>query len=185
MPSLAGMKTFSISQIARACGLSRSTLLFYDRLGLLRSSGRTGAGYRVYKDQDLKRLMRIRQLREAGLSLREIRCVLANGGTPGTRLLEERMRKTGEDIVALKNQQRLLAGMLRKVASGKRPRCVDKQMWIEMLKAAGMDQNAMNRWHAEFERRSPDGHQEFLLSLGIPPNEAARIRSFSRGTAGI
>jgi MerR family transcriptional regulator, thiopeptide resistance regulator len=181
MPSWADMKTYSISQIGRACGLSRSTLLFYDRLGLLRCSGRTGSGYRVYSDKDLNRLTRIRQMREAGLSLKEIGSVLATGGTPGTRLLEQRMRKTAEDIVNLKNQQRLLAGMLRKVASGKRPRCVDKQMWIEMLKAAGMDASAMNRWHEEFERRSPEGHQEFLLSLGIPPSEAARIRGLSRG----
>jgi DNA-binding transcriptional MerR regulator len=175
------MKTYSISQLARACGLSRSTLLFYDRKGLLKSSGRTGSGYRVYSGKDLNRLMRIRRLREAGLSLKEVRSVLASGGTPGTRLLEDRMRKTAGEIVSLKNQQRLLAGMLRKAASGKRPRCVDKRMWVEMLKAAGMDQGAMNRWHTEFERRSPEGHQEFLLSLGIPPNEAARIRGFSRG----
>lgn len=178
------MKTYSISQIARACGLSRSTLLFYDRLGLLRSSGRTGSGYRVYSPKDLKRLMRIRQFREAGLSLKEIRSVLATGGSPGARLLEQRMRRTAEEIVGLKNQQRLLAGMLRQVAAGTRPRCVDRAMWVEMLKVAGMDQNAMNRWHREFERRSPDGHQEFLLSLGIPPNEAAGIRSLSRGEAG-
>ncbi len=181
MPSFSAMRTYSISQIARAGNLSRSTLLFYDRKGLLKSSARTGSGYRVYTDKELNRLMRIRQLREAGLSLKEIRSVLARGGSPGTRLLEQRMRKTAEEIVVLKNQQRLLAGMFRRVAIGKRPRCVDKQMWIEMLKAAGMDQRAMNRWHAEFERRSPDGHQEFLLSLGIPPNEAARIRSLSRG----
>lgn len=181
MPSWADMKTYSISQIARDCGLSRSTLLFYDRLGLLRCLGRTGSGYRVYSDKDLLRLRRIRQLREAGLSLKEIRAVLATGGNPGTRLLECRMRKTAEDIIRLKNQQRLLAGMLRKVASGKRPQCVDKQMWVEMLKAAGMDANAMDRWHEEFERRSPEGHQEFLLSLGIPPTETARIRSLSRG----
>ena len=71
--------------------------------------------------------------------------------------------------------------MLRGVASGKRPRCVDKQMWIEMLKAAGMDQHAMARCHTEFEQRTPDGHQEFLLSLGIPPEEVTRIRRLSRG----
>ena len=81
--------------------------------------------------------MRIRRFREAGLSLKEISSVLATGGTPGTRLLEQRMRQTAEDIVGLKNQQRLLAGMFRKVASGKRPQCVNKEMWIEMLKAAG------------------------------------------------
>ncbi len=175
------MKTYSISQIARACGLSRSTLLYYDKLGLLRASGRTGSNYRYYTQQDLERLQRIGRFREAGLSLKEIRSVLSSGGTPGTRLLEKRMRETAENIVGLKKQQRLLAGMLRKVASGKRPACVDKQMWIEMLKAAGMDQNAMDRWHSEFERRAPDGHQEFLLSLGITAEEAVHIRRLSRG----
>jgi len=174
------MKRYTISQIARACGLSRSTLLYYDRLGLLSASGRTGSGYRYYTEKELERLRRIGHFRAAGLSLKEIRSVLSSGGKPGTKLIEKRMRDTAESIVGLKNQQRLLAGMLR-VVSGKRPRCVDKQMWIEMLRAAGMDETAMDRWHMEFERRAPEGHQEFLLSLGIPASEAARIRRQSRG----
>ena len=174
------MKTYSISRIARACGLSRSTLLYYDRLGLLRPSGRTGSGYRYYTDADIRRLERIRHFRQAGLTLREIRAVLSSGGRPGAKLLERRLRETAENMVGLQNQQRLLAGMLRRVASGKRPSSVDKKLWVEMLRAAGMDQNAMNRWHAEFERRAPEGHQQFLLSLGIPPDEAARIRSLSQ-----
>jgi MerR family transcriptional regulator, thiopeptide resistance regulator len=147
---------------------------------LLRPTVRTGAGYRYYSDSDLGRSKRTVHFREAGLSLKEIRSVLSSGGKPGTQLLEKRMRETAENIVGLKNQQRLLAGMLRKVASGKRPTSVYKEMWIEVLRAAGMDQNAMNRWHMEFERRAPDGHQQFLLSLGIPPDEAARIRRLSR-----
>ena len=175
------MTTYSISRIARACGLSRSTLLYYDRLGLLRAPGRTGSGYRYYTEKELESLKRIGHFRQAGLNLKEIRSVLSSGGRPGTRLLEKRMRETAENIVGLKNQQRLLAGMLRKIASGKRPACVDKQMWVDMLKAAGMDQNAMSRWHTEFEKRAPDAHEEFLLSLGIPPHEAARIRRLSRG----
>jgi DNA-binding transcriptional MerR regulator len=175
------MKTYSISTIARACGLSRSTLLYYDRLGLLRASGRTGSGYRYYTEADLGRLERIRHFREAGLTLKEIRAVLSSGGKPGTKLLEMRMRETAEKIVGLKNQQRLLARMLRQVASGALPASVDKSLWVEMLRAAGMDQNAMKKWHAEFERRAPDGHNEFLLSLGIPADEVVRIRSLSRG----
>jgi DNA-binding transcriptional MerR regulator len=175
------MKTYSISRIAWACGLSRSTLLYYDRLGLLKPSGRTGSGYRYYTDADQRRLERIGHLREAGLTLKEIRAVLSSGGKPGARLLERRMRETAENIIGLKNQQRLLAGMLRQVASGKRPPTVDKKLWVEMLRAAGMDQDARRRWHREFERRAPDCHQEFLLSLGIPPDETARIRRLSRG----
>ena len=86
------MQTYSISKIARACGLSRSTLLYYDRLVLLKPSGRTGSGYRYYTEADRKRLERIGDFREAGLALKEIRDVLSSGGKPGTELLEKRMR---------------------------------------------------------------------------------------------
>jgi MerR family transcriptional regulator, thiopeptide resistance regulator len=178
---LLGMKTYSISKIARACGLSRSTLLYYDRLGLLKPSGRTGSGYRYYTDADRTRLKRIGSFREAGLTLKEIRAVLTSGGKPGTKLIERRLRETAENIVDLKNQQRLLAGMLRQVSSGGRPLSVDKELWVEMLRASGMDQHARHRWHSEFERRAPEGHQEFLLSLGIPAEEVERIRRWSRG----
>jgi MerR family transcriptional regulator, thiopeptide resistance regulator len=171
----------SISKLARACGLSRSTLLYYDRLGLLKPSGRNGSGYRYYTDAEQRRLERIGHFRQAGLSLREIRAILSTGGKLGTRLLEKRLGETAEQIVGLKHQQRLLAGMLRPVAAGKRPPIVDKRLWVEMLNAAGMDQEARHHWHSEFERRAPAGHQEFLLSLGIPENEVNQIRRWSRG----
>ena len=180
-PFYLAMKTYSISKIARACGLSRSTLLYYDRLGLLRPAGRTGSGYRYYTDRDHRRLERIRHFREAGLTLKEIGTVLSKGGKPGAKLLEKRMRETSVNIVGLKNQQRLLAGMLSRIASGEPPPAVDKQLWVDMLRAAGMNQAAMNRWHMEFERRAPDAHHEFLLSLGIPKDEVGRIRRWSQG----
>jgi DNA-binding transcriptional MerR regulator len=175
------MKTYSISRLAHACGLSRSTLLYYDRLGLLKPSGRTGSGYRYYTDNDQRRLERIGHFRQAGLSLKEISAVLSSNGKPGTRLLEKRLRETAQNIVGLKHQQRLLAGMLRQVTSGKRFPIVDVELWVEMLDAAGMDEDARHRWHTEFERRAPEGHQEFLLSLGIPVEEVRRIQRWSRG----
>ena len=175
------MKRYSISSIARACGLSRATLLYYDRIGLLRPSGRTASGYRYYTEAVRARLERVRRFREAGLTLKEIGGVLSSGGKPGTKLLEKRLRKTAEQIVGLKKQQRLLARMLRQVAAGHAVAAVDTRLWVEMLQAAGMDEAAMKRWHVEFERRAPGGHEEFLLSLGIPAGEVARIRSWSRG----
>lgn len=177
------MRTYSISKLAQACGLSRSTLLYYDRLGLLKPSGRTGSDYRYYTDADRRRLERIAHFREAGLSLKEIRSVLSSSGKPGARLLETRLRETAQNIVGLKHQQRLLAGMLRRLTSGKRPPVVDVELWVEMLDAAGMDEDARRRWHTEFERRAPEGHQEFLLSLGIPADEVERIERWSRGEA--
>jgi DNA-binding transcriptional MerR regulator len=155
-------------------------LLYYDRIGLLRPFGRTGAGYRYYTPSSLRQLQRVRHFRSAGLSLKEILGVMTSGGKPEATLLEKRLQDAAAEIAGLKRQQRLLAGMLRQVASGQRPTAVDKQLWVKMLHAAGMDQEARTRWHAEFERRAPDGHQEFLLSLGIPAEEVSRIRALSR-----
>lgn len=175
------MKTYSISELGRAGGLSRSTLLYYDRIGLLRPSGRSGAGYRRYDQECLRRLERIREFRAAGLTLGEIRAVLRSGRKPEAHLLERRLREAAAGIVNLKRQQRLLGGMLRQVAAGGRPAAVDKKLWVQMLRAAGLSESGMIRWHAEFEQHAPEGHEEFLLSLGIPADEVSRIRAWSRG----
>lgn len=60
---------------------------------------------------------------------------------------------------------------------------VNKKAWVEMLRVAGMDDMAMERWHAEFERRAPEAHHRFLISLGIDETEAASIRAWSAAAA--
>ncbi|HOP40482.1 MAG TPA: hypothetical protein PLI53_05515, partial [Geobacteraceae bacterium] len=65
-------------------------------------------------------------------------------------------------------------------SGGGLPVTVDKEAWIEMLRAAGMDDSAMGRWHCEFERRAPEAHHQFLLALGVSEDEAFYIRKRSR-----
>ena len=113
--------------------------------------------------------------------MKDIRSVLSSGGKPGVRLLDKRMREAAASIVDLKHQQRILAGMLRRIASENASPPVDVDLWVEMLEAAGMDAKARKRWHVEFERRAPEAHNEFLLSLGIPAEEVPKIRRWSRG----
>jgi len=79
----------------------------------------------------------------------------------------------------LRNQQQLITAMLKNMSSDKFVPAMNKQMWVEMLEAAGMDESAMQRWHAEFENRAPWAHYEFLLSLGIPESEAEHIQKWS------
>ena len=172
------MKTYRISELARVFGLSRSTLLHYDRIGLLSPSDRTPSGYRIYTDSDRRRLERICQYRSAGLPLADIRALLDAPGRPAARLLEKRLRQTNAEIGALRVQQRLLASLLR-VAGKKIPPAVDKDMWVSMLKAAGVSPQSMERWHREFERRAPRDHHGFLASLGLSESEIARIRAYS------
>ncbi|HOW65920.1 MAG TPA: MerR family transcriptional regulator [Candidatus Paceibacterota bacterium] len=172
-------KSCTISALGRAFGLSRSALLYYDRIGLLRPSGRTAAGYRIYTAKDQRRLSQICQFRQAGLTLDDIRLFLSSRGKPSAAILKKRMAETAQGILDLKTKQRLLANMLNRIVSGQCPPSIDKKMWIEMLRTAGLDDRAMECWHAEFERRAPEAHHEFLISLGIPQAEAARIRAWS------
>ena len=174
------MKTYTISKLARLFGLSRSTLLYYDRIGLLPPSGRTPSGYRIYTESDLKRLERIYRLRQTSLSLEDVRTVLSSEEESNAVLVEKRLKEIGEEILDLKAKQGLLSSMLKGIVlDGGRPE-VNKEMWIEMLRAAGMDEEAMDRWHAEFEQRAPEAHHKFLLSLGIQEKEARLIRQWSK-----
>jgi MerR family transcriptional regulator, thiopeptide resistance regulator len=172
-------RTFTVSRLARRFGLSRSTLLYYDRIGLLPPSGRSLSGYRCYSERDAERLSRICTFRDAGLALGEIGLMLTESEVPGRRVLESRLEQIAADIRDLRTKQQLLCAMLRNLSGGRVPEMVNKDMWVEMLRAAGMDEKAMEHWHSEFERRAPEAHHDFLLSLGIPAPEIRLIRKWA------
>jgi DNA-binding transcriptional MerR regulator len=64
---------YQVKQVAELAGVTVRTLHHYDAIGLLSPSARTGAGYRLYGDEDLLRLQQILIGRELGLSLEAIR----------------------------------------------------------------------------------------------------------------
>ena len=170
---------YKISQLAHKFGLSRSTLLYYDRTGVLAPSARSEAGYRLYNDDDVTRLEAICAYRRAGLSLDDIRAILDNLDAPEREVLERRLHQLGREIQTLQTQQRLLAGLLKAKAVGASFAATDKELWVSMFRAAGMNEAAMTRWHREFEQRAPDDHQAFLLALDISEEEVAKIREWS------
>jgi DNA-binding transcriptional MerR regulator len=173
----------TVGRLAREFGLSRSTLLYYDRIGLLEPSGRTASGYRRYAPADVERLRAICRYREAGIRLRDIARLLDGGGGATAVILERRLESLNEEIGRLREQQRVVVGLLRDRRRLRRARALDKRSWTELLRATGLDEDGMRRWHVEFERMSPRAHQDFLESLGIPPREIASIRKWSRATA--
>ncbi len=173
------MPSWTVSELAGRFGLSRTTLLYYERIGLLSSVHRSRSGYRIYHQADLERLERIRLYRAAGLPLQDIAKLLAEPQSPRAAVLGQRLAELGQEILALKAQQHLLAALLKD--SGQEPAelPIDKQGWVAMLEQAGMDEAAMRRWHAAFERRAPQAHLEFLLALGIEAEEAEGIRRWA------
>ena len=69
-----------VGEVAELAHVSVRTLHHYDRIGLLRPSGRTEAGYRLYTARDLERLQTVLLYKELGFGLGEIRDLLAEPG---------------------------------------------------------------------------------------------------------
>jgi DNA-binding transcriptional MerR regulator len=176
----------TVGRVARQHGLSRSALLYYDRIGLLRPTGRSEGNYRLYAPADLERLGRIVRYREAGLPLAGIRQVLA--GQPFNpevgRVLEERLAGINDEIAALRRQQQLIVRLLGNPRARRRTRILTRQSWTALLRSTGLTDNDMRRWHVEFERHAPEAHQDFLESLGIDAAGIREIRRWSRQRRG-
>lgn len=173
--------TMSIGELARTAGLSRSALLYYDRCGLLRPRGRSPAGYRVYGPEQSERLEQIRLYRDMGLSVAEIRGLLDDASGPrAATILRERLTAVGREITRLRQHQRRLFGLLAREEITQEDPMLSKDQFVAVLRAAGMTDEDMRRFHVQFERMEPDAHQEFLESLGIAPDEVSQIRERAR-----
>ncbi|POH69463.1 MerR family transcriptional regulator [Cryobacterium zongtaii] len=68
--------TMHIGELAERTGLSLRTIRHYDEIGLLKPSGRTDGGFRLYTDQDQARLILIRRMKPLGFSLDEMMSLL-------------------------------------------------------------------------------------------------------------
>lgn len=172
---------YTIGQLAKTAGLSRSTLLYYDSIGLFSPSGRSRSNYRLYTKADRARLEQICMYRRTGLPLADIAGIIKRRGSGGVLpLLEKRLDELNKEIRALRGQQHFIVKLFKNDRVLSKIRIMDKESWIALLERAGLDEAARNKWHAEFERMAPEGHQDFLESLGIPPKEIALIRKYSR-----
>ncbi len=169
-------KLLSIGQLGKRFGLSRSTLLYYDSIGLLKPSGRSTSNYRLYSSEDVQRLQRIRTYREAGLPLQEIERILLADESRISEALHQRMSQLNADISGLRKQQQIITTLLGSEHIASCSRIMDKQRWTQLLEASGIDDEGMRCWHQEFEQRAPEAHQDFLESLGIEPEEIRSIR---------
>ena len=65
-----------IGELARRTGCNIDTIRYYEKVGMLVPPMRTEAGYRLYGDDDVRRLSFIRRARELGFQPEEVRAML-------------------------------------------------------------------------------------------------------------
>lgn len=170
---------FTVTKLARRCGLSRTARLYYESIGLMPPAQRSGGNYRCYGEADMQRLLQICAYRDAGLKLEDIRMILDRAGGDAYGVLKRRLLELDAEIGMLRTHQQAILKLMEHKALRK-AKVITKQKWVSIMKGCGFSNEQMNRWHAEFERSAPEEHQEFLEFLHIPADEVATIREQSR-----
>ncbi len=99
----------TVGRVAAATGVSVRALHHYDAIGLLRPSGRSTAGYRLYTPGDVERLQHVVVYRRLGFSLEEVGQLLASPGD-----VAEHLRRQRDAVTArLQEDTALLAAIER------------------------------------------------------------------------
>jgi MerR family transcriptional regulator, thiopeptide resistance regulator len=173
-------KTYTVGELGRLIGLSRTALLYYDSIGLLKPSGRSAAGYRRYSEADRARLERIAAFRELGIPLSAIPRLLALPTEGAAGILLERLVEANAAIEALRAQQRGILELLESCGALRKGRSRLGELAAAGPKP-GLDGSNYRRIHAALERGSPAEHRRLLGALGF---SEAEIKDFLRELGG-
>jgi len=74
LPDTETTADLQIGEVAERTGVTQRTLRFYEEKGLLRTPTRMDGGFRLYSEEDVKRVEKIRKLQDLlGISLADIK----------------------------------------------------------------------------------------------------------------
>lgn len=165
----------TIGKLTKKYRLSRSTLLYYDKLGLLKPSERNDSNYRLYSEEDIKKLEFILRHREAGISLDDISKLMHLEQNNITDILSDRLKTIQSEVFLLKKQENMILSVLiNEVTIGKQEN-FDRKSWTSLLKNLGYSEEDLTEWHIAFEKKSSQAHKLFLKALGMSDKERAEL----------
>lgn len=98
-------RQWKVGELAKMAGITIRTLRFYDQIGLFSPSGYSQSGYRLYTEKDISHLQQILSLKELGLSLEQIKAVMAGDQLSLLDIVSLQMDRLKENI---RTQQKLL-----------------------------------------------------------------------------
>lgn len=106
------MPGFSIGKLAKASGVSIDTIRFYEKSGLLPAAERRPSGFRLYRADDVRQLIFIREARGVGFSLQEIadllRLVPPVDAALAVHVIESKLLRIEAKLAELQRWQHML-----------------------------------------------------------------------------
>ena len=84
------VRVFTIGALAKATGVTTPTIRYYEDIGLMPRPSRTASGQRNYDETDLNRLAFIKQCRDFGFGIDQVRVLLELSISPDRDCVETR-----------------------------------------------------------------------------------------------
>ncbi|MBJ8007594.1 MULTISPECIES: MerR family transcriptional regulator [Bacillus cereus group] len=109
------MELISIQELTRETGITVRTLRYYDQIDLLKPSGKTDGGHRLYSERDVVRLQQILFLKEMGFSLKEVANMLVTGELNLKGSLEKQLQFVQEEQKKFNRMERVLQAVVYSV----------------------------------------------------------------------
>ncbi|MCL1963699.1 MAG: MerR family transcriptional regulator [Firmicutes bacterium] len=171
------MKAYTIRDLSNASGLSRSTLLYYESIGLLKAEERSEAGYRLYSDKSITRLRQICTYRDAGVPLSEIARILESGGddAKGTIFTKTLAALNQKACEIQKHQTQIAALLSRKTQQGTLLSRTDKDSAMVSITMFGLDRAIFE--HIEQIITDHSRHKAILQMCGFADAEITRMHN--------
>jgi len=170
-------RTYQPHEFAKRAGVTIRALHHYDRLGLLKPSGRTAAGYRLYTDRDLVRLEQIVALKFIGFPLSQIRELLNRKDLDVTAMLRQQRRIIAEKRDHLDRAIRAIKRAEQTLASGEQTdwepfrkiieviQMQTRKDWMKKYYTEEQLENLRKRWSPEVQAESERGWAELVRDV--------------------
>ena len=120
----------TIGELSRRTGCKVETVRYYERVGLMPPAPRTVGRYRLYNDDDVRRLAFVRRARGLGFTLDDVRVLLTLAPDRRTGPCAEardiaaaHLAEVRSKIADLRAMERVLHAAVDRCAAGKDPRC--------------------------------------------------------------
>ncbi|MFK0294418.1 heavy metal-responsive transcriptional regulator [Streptomyces sp. NPDC090442] len=132
-----------IGELAAACGVTTTTVRFYEQAGLLLEPPRTPGGYRDYPPEAVTRLAFIRDAQRAGLTLADIRGILTlrdSGHAPCDHvgaLIQQHLGEIERRMAELRETRASLRVLARRAATTEPATCTGSHICRIINRAEG------------------------------------------------
>jgi len=157
---------YTISELGRMVGLSRTALLYYESIGLLTPAERTSAGYRLYSDASAELLTRICTYRNAGVPLSEIAAIVSQEETVEAAILEKTLDLLNKKELEIKSCKQRLTSMIGNTGKGSTS-LIDLDSLKFTFALAGIGDDVLLAFHSYLESDSHEQHIALLRLLGF------------------